>query len=386
MSSTKPLAALAAIAMAMAALTACSGEKEPETTPPAAEEPAAEEPPAEEPPAAEAGLVGVTMPTKSLERWNNDGAHLTEQLGALGYETQLDYADNKVEQQISQLENQINSGAKALVVASIDGESLGTVLATAKTQGIPIIAYDRLLMNTDAVDYYATFDNFKVGVLQGEFIRDTLGLDTEAGPFNLEMFAGDPGDNNAGFFFKGAWSILQPYVESGKLVVPSDKIPSSEDDWPSIGIANWNTQTAQAEMDNRLNSFYTADKIDVVLSPNDSLALGIAQSLESAGYKVGDDWPILTGQDADEANTKNIIAGKQSMTVWKDTRQLGDRVAIMIQSLFNGEAVETNDETTYNNGIKNVPTYLLDPEVVTKDQIQDRLVGTGFYTAEQLGL
>jgi len=336
--------------------------------------------------ASAGGLIGIAMPTKSLERWNKDGAHLEELLKKAGYTTTLQYADNKVDQQITQLQNMINQNPKVLVIASIDGTALAPVLATAAAAGIKIIAYDRLINGTENVDYYATFDNYKVGQLQGEYIEKTLGLKDGKGPFNLEPFAGSPDDNNAKFFFSGAWDVLQPYVKSGKLVVPSGKAPANDDAWASIGVQGWSSDTAQSEMQNRLNSFYASGKVDVVLSPNDSLALGIEQALDGAGYKVGTDWPIVTGQDADQANTKNMLADKQSMTVWKDTRALGDQVAKMVDEVVKGGTVEVNDEKTYDNGKKVVPTFLLPPVVVTKDTVKSVLVDSGFYTASDLGL
>jgi len=338
--------------------------------------------------ASAGGLIGIAMPTKSLERWNNDGTHLEELLKAAGYTTSLQYADNKVDQQITQLQNMINQDPKVIVVASIDGTALGPVLAQAKAKKISVIAYDRLINGTADVDYYATFDNYKVGQLQGEFIETQLGLKDGKGPFNLEPFAGSPDDNNAKFFFSGAWDVLKPYVDKGQLVVPSGKAPASDADWTKIGIQSWKSETAQSEMDNRLNSFYQDKKVNVVLSPNDSLALGIEQSLESQGYKVGTDWPIVTGQDADKANVKNMIAGKQSMTVWKDTRTLGDQVAKMVDQIVKGEKVTVNDEKAYDNGKKVVPTFLLPPQVVTNDKadITKSLVDSKFYKAADLGL
>ncbi|GII98581.1 monosaccharide ABC transporter substrate-binding protein (CUT2 family) [Sediminihabitans luteus] len=329
--------------------------------------------------------IGIAMPTKSLERWNNDGTHLQELLQDEGYKTSLQYADNKVDQQITQIQNMINDGADVLVIASIDGTALGPVLQTAADADIPVIAYDRLINDTENVDYYATFDNELVGTLQGQFIEEQLGLKDGEGPFNLEPFAGSPDDNNAKFFFKGAWDVLSPYVESGQLVVPSGKAPATVDDWTTIGIQGWESAKAQSEMENRLNSFYADKKVDVVLSPNDSLALGIEQALDGAGYTEAD-WPLITGQDADQANTKNMLAGKQSMTVWKDTRTLGDQVAKMVTDIVNGDTPETNDDETYDNGVKVVPSYLLPPQVVTADTVQEMLVDSGFYSAADLGL
>ncbi|QGQ18752.1 substrate-binding domain-containing protein [Cellulomonas sp. JZ18] len=337
--------------------------------------------------APEDTLVGISMPTKSLERWNRDGQHLDELLQGANYETALQYADNKVDQQITQIENMINQGADVLVIAPIDGDALGPVLDQAASQDIKVIAYDRLINNTPNVDYYATFDNYEVGKMQGEFIVEQLDLANQAGPFNLEPFAGSPDDNNAKFFFSGAWDVLKPYVDEGKLVVPSGKAPASNDEWQSIGIQGWGSDTAQAEMENRLNSFYGGgQRVDVVLSPNDSLALGIAQALEGAGYAPGEEYPVLTGQDADQANVLNMIAGKQSMTVWKDTRTLGDQVAKMVEQIIEGQEVQVNDEETYDNGEKVVPTFLLPPVVVTPDTVESSLVESGFYSADDLGL
>ncbi|SEB41277.1 monosaccharide ABC transporter substrate-binding protein, CUT2 family [Paramicrobacterium humi] len=331
--------------------------------------------------------VGISMPTRSLERWINDGEQLQKLLKDDGCTVDLQYADNKTDQQISQIQNQIAGGAKILVVASIDGKVLAPVLEEAKKQDAVVIAYDRLINGTENVDYYATFDNYKVGQLQGQYIVDTLDLDNADGPFNLEPFAGSPDDNNAKFFFSGAWDVLKPYIDSGKIVVPSGKAPASDDDWASIGIQGWASDKAQAEMDNRLSSFYTGDKkVDIVLSPNDSLAIGIEASLKSAGYKPGDDYPVITGQDADKANVKAILDGEQSMTVWKDTRTLGKQVFTMIQQIVKGDEVEVNDTKTYDNGKKVVPSYLLDPQVVTKDQVQEKLIDSGFVKASDVGL
>ncbi len=330
--------------------------------------------------------VGITMPTRSLERWINDGEQLQKQLKEANCTVDLQYADNKVDQQISQIQNQIAGGAKILVIASIDGTALGPVLEEAAKQEITVIAYDRLINGSPNVHYYATFDNYKVGQLQGEFLKEQLKLDSATEPINFEPFAGSPDDNNAKFFFSGAWDVLLPYVEKGTLKVQSGKAPKSNDEWASIGIQGWASDKAQAEMDNRLSSFYTGKKVQAVLSPNDSLAIGIQASLKSAGYQAGQDWPLVTGQDADKANVKAILAGEQAMTVWKDTRKLGERVFTMIQQIIKGEKVEVNDEKTYDNGVKVVPSYLIEPEVVVKDTVQSKLIDSGFLKAADVGL
>jgi putative multiple sugar transport system substrate-binding protein len=336
--------------------------------------------------AAEIESVGISMPTRELERWINDGEQLKTNLDDAGYTTDLQYAENDTDTQISQIQNQIASGADVLVIAAIDGSVLAPVLQDAADEGITVIAYDRLINGTENVDYYATFDNYLVGQLQGQYIVDQLDLDNAEGPFNLEPFAGSPDDNNAKFFFSGAWDVLKPYIDEGKLVVKSGKEPASNDDWASIGIQGWESAGAQDEMENRLATFYTDDKVDVVLSPNDSLAQGIAEALASSGYTPGTDWPLLTGQDADKASVINLLADKQSMTVWKDTRKLGEQVFSMIEALKAGDDPEVNDEETYDNGEKVVPSYLLTPEVVVKDDVQSKLIDSGFLTAGDVGL
>ena len=245
----KLLSVLLCSAMAASVLAGCGEAAAPaENAAPAAEEaaPAAEEAaPAEEAAAPAAGgqKVGVAMPTKDLQRWNQDGANMKSQLEAAGYEVDLQYANNDVSTQVSQIENMIANGDQILVIASIDGSSLGTVLAQAKEANIPVIAYDRLIMETDAVSYYATFDNYKVGTIQGEYIRDALDLDNADGPFNIEIFTGDPADNNALFFYGGAMEVLNPYIESGKLNVVSGKT-----EFADVATADWKTENAQNRM------------------------------------------------------------------------------------------------------------------------------------------
>lgn len=371
----KSIVAASTIALAVAGLTACSSERAASTS---AESGAATA-------SASDTLIGIVMPTKSLERWNRDGAHVVEVLEKKGYKTSLQYADNKVDQQITQLENLITQGAKVLVVGSIDGTALGPVLDKAHAAGIKVIAYDRLINETESVDYYVTFDNYKVGQLQGQYIKDQVANMQK--PIYLEPFAGSPDDNNAKFFFSGAWDILLPLVQDGTLEVLSGKAPKSNEEWQSIGILGWGSDDAQSEMENRLNSFYAdGKKVNIVLSPNDSLALGIAQALEGKGYAPGSEYPLLTGQDCDAANVKNLVAGKQAMDVFKNTEKLGDETAKMVDEILSGKDVEVNDTQTYNNGKKVVPTYLLAPEVVTKDNAKQVLVDSGYYKASDIGL
>lgn len=336
---------------------------------------------------AQDALIGISMPTKALERWNRDGSHLDELLVEKGFRTTLQYADNKIDQQISQIQNMVTQDVDVLVIAPIDGTVLAPVIEQAKQKGIVVIAYDRLIEGTEGVDYYVSFDNFRVGELQGRFIEERMGLASGEGPYNIELFGGSPDDPNAAQFFGGAWSVLEPHLDSGRLASPSGKVPESAEQWQTIGILGWASDDAQSEMQNRLNSFYAdGTELDVVLSPNDSLALGIEQALDARGYVPGEDWPLITGQDADQANVQNMLADKQAMTVWKDTRELGERTATMVAQIVDGEDVEVSEGKEYDNGVKEVPTYLLEPQVVTKDTIRSTLVDSGFYSAAELGL
>lgn len=331
--------------------------------------------------AASGQLIGVSMPTQSLQRWNQDGSNMKKQLEAKGYKVELQYANNDVNTQVQQIENMVTKGCKILVIASIDGSSLTDALSTAKQNNCKVIAYDRLIMKTPNVDYYASFDNYKVGTMQGQYLETKLGLKDGKGPFNIEIFGGDPGDNNAKYFYNGAMDVLNPYIKSGKLVVQS-----GQTDFAKVAITNWTSATAQNRMDNLITSKYTGNtKLDAVLSPNDSLAIGIVASLKSNGFGSGSKpYPILTGQDCDIPDVKAIIAGQQSMSIFKDTRLLATKVISMVDAMEQGSTPETNNTKDYNNGNKVVPTELLSPVYVDKSNYQDILVKSGYYTADQL--
>lgn len=334
--------------------------------------------PAADAPAAGGNLVGVAMPTKDLQRWNQDGENMKAQLEAAGYTVDLQYAANDIATQVSQIENMIANGCEVLVIASIDGEALGTVLDQAKAANIPVIAYDRLIMNSDAVSYYATFDNWKVGVKQGEYIVEALDLDNAGDKtFNIEYITGDPGDNNINFFFDGALSVLKPYIDAGTLVCPSGQTEKQ-----AVATANWATDAAQSRFETILGTYYAdGTQLDVVLASNDSTALGVANALESS---YTGNYPVLTGQDCDIASVKNMIAGKQSMSVFKDTRDLAAKTVEMVDALMKGTEPPINDTTTYDNGTGIIPSYLCEPVVGTKDNVQELLIDSGYYTADQL--
>ncbi|TDK24768.1 sugar ABC transporter substrate-binding protein [Arthrobacter crusticola] len=332
----------------------------------------------------EGAKIGVAMPTQQSERWIADGENVKSQLEELGYEVDLQYANDDIPTQVSQIENMINGGAKALVIASIDGTTLTSVLDTAESQDIPVIAYDRLINGSETVDYYTTFDNFEVGVQQatslltGLGVLDENGEETgEKGPFNVELFAGSPDDNNATFFWDGAMEVLQPHLDSGVLTVPS-----GQTDFEQAAILRWLPDTAQDRMEDLL-TVGEGKRLDGVLSPYDGLSIGIISALTSGGYSK-DDLPVVTGQDAEVGSVKSIMAGEQYSTIFKDVRELGKRAVTMVDSLMKGEEPEVNDEETYDNGEKIVPSYLLESEIVTKDNYEKSLVETGYYTEDDL--
>jgi putative multiple sugar transport system substrate-binding protein len=337
---------------------------------------------------AAGALVGVTMPTKSSERWIHDGDNIKAALEKLGYTVDLQYAENDIPTQVNQIENQITRGAKLLIIASIDGTAITTQLQEAADKKIPVIAYDRLIRNSPNVNYYATFDNFKVGVDQASSLLVGLGIKKEdgsdgtaKGPFNVELFAGSPDDNNATFFFNGAMSVLKPLVDNKTLVVKS-----GQTDFKTVAILRWDPATAQRRMEDILTSTYSSGaKVNGVLSPYDGLSIGILSALKSNGYGTGGQpYPTVTGQDAEAASVKSIIAGEQFSTIFKDTRQLADVAVKMTDAALKGGRPEVNNTTDYDNGNKVVPSYLLQPVIVYKDNYQKVLVDSGYYTTAQL--
>ena len=326
--------------------------------------------------------VGVVMPTKSSQRWIQDGDYLKGHLEEKGYKVVLQYSEDNVDTQISQLENMIAKDVDALVIASIDGEALTDVCEKAHDADIPVIAYDRLIMNTPYVDYYATFDNFEVGVLHGEYIEEKLGLKDGEGPYNIELFGGSPDDNNAYFFYDGAMSILEPYIDEGQLVVKSGQMGMDK-----VATLRWDGATAQQRMDNILSAYYTDDVLHAILSPIDQMSIGCISALKDAGYDTDDKpLPIITGQDADIIGVKSIIAGEQTQTIFKDTRILAEKAAEMVDALLKDTEVEVNDTESYDNNEIVVPAYLCEPVSVDITNYKEILIDSGYYTEEELGL
>jgi putative multiple sugar transport system substrate-binding protein len=331
--------------------------------------------------AQDKGTIGIAMPTQSSARWISDGQSMVEQFTAAGYATDLQYAEDDIPNQLAQIENMITKGVNVLVIAAIDGTTLSNALENAAASGIKVIAYDRLIRDSGNVDYYATFDNFKVGVQQAESL--VAGLNErfpDAKPWNVELFGGSPDDNNAFFFYDGAMSVLQPMIDAGDIVIQSGQVGMDV-----VGTLRWDGAVAQARMDNLLSANYGDKQLHGALSPYDGLSIGILSSVKGVGYGSGDlPMPIVTGQDAEVPSVKSMIAGEQYSTVFKDTRTLAGVTVKMVDAILSGAEPEINDTSTYDNGVKVVPSYLLEPVSVNLSNYEEVLVGSGYYTADQL--
>ena len=322
------------------------------------------------------------MPTKSSERWINDGNDMVEELKKLGYKTDLQYAEDVVETQVSQAENLITKGVDCLVIANIDGEALTDVCQKAHDAGIPVVAYDRLIKNTEYVDYYISFDNTLVGVQIGEYIEEALDLKNANGKsYNIELFAGSPDDNNAHMLYDGAMSVLQQYIDNGSLVVVSGQTT-----FDTVCTLRWDGALAQSRMENILTANYSAGKkVDAVFSSYDGLSRGIVEALRSVGYGTADlPWPVITGQDAETATIKSIISGEQTQTIFKDTRELASRAVKTVDAILKGEEVEVNDTETYDNGVKVVPSYICTPISVDINNYKEVLIDSGYIEESEL--
>jgi len=331
--------------------------------------------------AQDKGMVGISMPTKTSTRWISDGETMEKLFKEAGYTPDLQFADDDIPNQLAQIENMVTKGAKVLVIGAIDGTTLSDILQKAADAGVKVIAYDRLIRDSGNVDYYATFDNFQVGVLQATSLVDGLKAkfpDTK--PWNVELFGGSPDDNNAFFFYDGAMSVLQPLIDSGDIVIKSGQMGMDQ-----VGTLRWDGTVAQARMENLLSSTYTEEKLHGALSPYDGLSIGILSALKGVGYGSGDMvMPVVTGQDAELPSIKSMLADEQYSTVFKDTRELAKVAVSMVDAIMGGKTPEINDEKTYNNGVKVVPSYLLKPVALDKANAKDVLVGAGYYTAEQI--
>lgn len=326
------------------------------------------------------GTIGIAMPTQSSARWISDGNSMVEQFEAAGYDTILQYAEDDIPNQLAQIENMITNGVDVLVIAAIDGTTLSNALENAHFADIQVIAYDRLIRDSAYVDYYATFDNFKVGVQQATSLVDGLGERFGDGPYNVELFGGSPDDNNAYFFYNGAMSVLDPLIADGTINIVSGQMGME-----TVGTLRWDGAVAQARMDNLLSAHYTDETIHGVLAPYDGLSIGIISSLKGVGYGSGDQaMPIVSGQDAELRSIKSMLAGEQYSTVFKDTRELARVTVGMVDALLGGGEPEINDTTTYDNGIKVIPSYLLEPVSVDLSNWEEVIIGSGYYSMDQV--
>lgn len=369
---TKLLSALLSAAMVATLLVGCGGSS---STPASSSSSSS----------SDGGKIGISMPTQSLERWNRDGSYLDQQFQSAGFETVLTYSDNDSGRQVNDIQNMLADGVDLLIISAIDGEALNTAMNEAAEAGVPVIAYDRLIMN-DAVSYYVSFDNYTVGKLQGQFIEESLDLANASGKsYNLEITAGDPADNNAGYFYNGAMDVLNPYIEAGTL-----NVVSGQTDFDTVATDQWSTDTALERAQNVLSSYYAdGTQLDVWLCSNDSTALGVAQAITS-DY-AGSNSVLITGQDGDEANLKNIVDGIQTMTVYKNVSNESIVTLALAKAIMAGETIDESlipsfgidcayDVESYETSAGNkCPSFLLVPSVITKDNLQE-LVDTGLYT------
>jgi putative multiple sugar transport system substrate-binding protein len=326
------------------------------------------------------GTIGVAMPTKTSERWIKDGNAMKTQLEAAGYKVDLVYANDDIPTQVTQVNDMVTKNDQVLVVASIDGTALTGALKQAQQAGIPVIAYDRLLLGTSAVDYYATFDNLKVGELQAQSLVAGLKASGKPAPWNVELFAGSPDDNNATFFFKGAMTVLQPLIDSKQIV-----IPSGQTDFKTVATLRWDAGVAKMRMENILTKSYSNSDVQGVLAPYDGLSRGIIAALKGNGYGSGaKKLPVITGQDAEIESVKSILADEQYSSIFKDTSKLAAATVTMIKQIAEKKAVTTNDSTSYNNGVKVVPTELLQPVAINKSNVRQIMLDAKYYTPAQL--
>jgi putative multiple sugar transport system substrate-binding protein len=309
--------------------------------------------------------IGVALPQKTSENWVLAEKLFNDGLSQAGFKPDVQFANGGVSEQQNQISAMITKGAKVIIVGAIDGAQLGTQLKQAKDAGATIIAYDRLLLNTENVDYYVAYDNFKVGELQGKALLDGMKAKKPQGPYNIELFAGSPDDANAKVFFDGAMSVLKPKIDDGTL-----KVLSGQKSFEQAVTQGWKAENAQRRADTLLTGSYSSASLDGVLSPNDTLARAVLTSVKAAGKPL----PVVTGQDSEVESVKSIMAGEQYSTINKDTRKLVEHAIVMVKDIQAGKKPEINDDKSYNNKVKTVPAYLLEPVIVTKENVKTAYV------------
>lgn len=309
--------------------------------------------------------IGVALPQKTSENWVLAEKLFNDGLSQAGFKPDVQFANGGVSEQQNQISAMITKGAKVIIVGAIDGAQLGTQLKQAKDSGATIIAYDRLLLNTENVDYYVAYDNFKVGELQGKALLEGMQAKKPNGPYNIELFAGSPDDANAKVFFDGAMSVLKPKIDDGTL-----KVLSGQKSFEQAVTQGWKAENAQRRADTLLTGSYTSASLDGVLSPNDTLARAVLTAVKAAGKPL----PVVTGQDSEVESVKSIMAGEQYSTINKDTRKLVEHAIVMVKDIQAGKKPEINDDKSYNNKVKTVPAYLLEPVIVTKENVKTAYV------------
>ena len=367
-----------AVSLLAISLVGCGGDTA--STEAAGETVAAQEGAAEA--SGETKIIGICLPTQELARCLKDQEYLTEFLNEMGYEVDVQFAKGDAATQVSQIENMITNGVAGVIISPWNGDALTTAVQKCHDAGIPAIAYDALIMNTPYIEYYSADDLEGIGGLQAQFIVDTLDVENSTEPYTIEIFSGDQADNNANYFYSGAMNILQPYIDAGKL-----QVLSGQTDRNTTATPEWSGSKAQSRMDTILSTYYLDQDIDAVLTQNDDLAAGVISACKSAGYGTEDKpLPITTGQDCTIAALKSILAGEQTMTVYKDIRTLAQNASYIIDCLVKGETPELENTVTYNNGAVDVTATRVEPIALTVDNLEELIIGNNFYTAEEIGL
>ena len=305
--------------------------------------------------------IGLSLPTQREERWVKDKKVMEAEAKKLGIDLRVQVTDNDAGKQVAQCENLISQGIKVLILAPHDASSASVIIDKAAKAGIKVISYDRLVTESPLDYYYLSFDNVKVGELQGEFITRKMPKG------NYIVLAGSPTDNNAKLFREGAMKFIKPLADKGDIKIVMDQF-----------VKDWQPSEAQKLCEQALTA--NLNKIDAVLAPNDGTAGGCIQALAAQGLagKV----PI-TGQDAELSGAIRIVQGTQSMTIFKDTRELGKRAVQIAVDLANGKPVDTQGRVV-NNGKRDVPSVLLTPYIVTKDNLEERLISSGYLSRDKV--
>ena len=324
-------------------------------------------------------FIGIAMPETHVMRWVKDGNSLQAEAEKLGYRAEVQFGDANQLIQNQQIQSFLTQDAKLLVIGSVN-DGVGSVVTEAARDNVHIIAYDRIIPNSADYDYFITFNNFKVGVLQAESIVKGANLNaaTADAPKYITLFAGSPTDGNAFFFFDGAMSVLNPFIDKGvlKVVGPYPRTSKDTANFQRIATENWQAPIAKTRMENLLNADARDVTLDAVLAPNDTLGRAIIEALK-ADEKYRTKLPIVTGQDAEFASAKSIKDGEQYSTVFKDTAKLAEATMILADQVLKGESINipgavlaTGDLAEIGNtGAKYVNAYLLDPILVTKDNL-----------------